>query len=39
MRDKSLPQSIVLQNTKENKKVCYFSSANKSISCMVWKDY
>jgi hypothetical protein len=30
MRDKSLPQNIVLQNTKENKKVYYFSSSNKS---------
>jgi hypothetical protein len=39
MRDKSLLQSIVLQNTKENKKVYYFSSSNQSICCMVWKDY
>jgi hypothetical protein len=30
---------MVIKNTKENKKVCYFSSATKSEGYVVWKCY
>jgi hypothetical protein len=39
IRDKTLPQTMVIKITKENKIVCYFPSANKSEGYMVWKYY